>query len=271
MAAFVNNPIANIQVIKKTDKKFNHFFTNLLNFKIITLFLILTILIEAIIGIRLLTAPIVSTDAQAMTNGRISLVTSRKEFKVGEVVPVNVRVSTGGHTSDGIDVIVKFDPDFFDLSDKNGVENGDLFTDFSSKISDEDKKVIQLSGINAADFLGYNGSDDFATLNLVTKKVGQTTIEVDYSPGATSDSNILESRSSRDLLEKVFNLELNIDQNEHNSLITKNAQSCEGFTQKCINDDGLSGVQQCEGGKKLADVCVWDPDLTSFCGPCEIE
>src|SRR5947208_953561 len=81
-----------------------------LNPKLIFVVLGVVILVEGFFVVKNLrqAAPPPPQKISPVEDGKITLVARKKVYKVGEVVPVAVRVSTGGHPVDGVDVILKY-------------------------------------------------------------------------------------------------------------------------------------------------------------------
>lgn len=266
------NPISNIQIIQQAQAKSGKFFSNLINFKIILLLLGLTILIELILGIRLLFTPIPqSLAAQPISGGKVVLVADKTGYNVGEAVKVSIRVGTGGNNTNGADIVIKYDPQALEVDSNNGIEIGDLYTEYPVRKSDSKNGLIQISGISPADYTGFNGLGEFATLNLRAKSNSQSTLSVEYKPGATTDSNLINSTDSSDILAQVENLQITVDNNSSHSLFNPKT-SCSRYNQICLDGNGNQGVQLCEGGvKNRSNQCSYDPLGTTFCGSCEIK
>lgn len=275
------NPISNIQIIQKAEEKTTKFFSNLLNFKIILLLLSITIVIELILGIRLLFTPITpAAKAQPITGGQFIVVpensifdraTNTAYYKTGENINLTIKLATNGHNTDGADIILKYDPNILDLSSPNAVLKGDLYTEYTPPKIDKNAGTIQLSGLNSVDFDGFNGLGEFATLNLKALKTGTTSLTIEYKQASTTESNIIESGSLKDVLTEVKNLKLVIDNASRDIKAEKN--TCEGYSQSCLNEAGHKGLQICVGGtiSKSTNQCGFDPYQTTFCGSCLVK
>ena len=268
-----SNPISNIQIIQQAQAKSGKFFSNLINFRIVLLILGITILIELILGIRLLFTPVPTASAALpISGGKITLVADKTGYAVGEEIKVIVRVGTGGHNTNGTDVVIKYDPQAVEVNEANGIVAGDLYTEYPILKTDAGNGIVQISGISPADYTGFNGLGEFATLNLRAKSLGQATLSIEYKPNTTTDSNIIDSADSNDILAQVENLKITVDNESSHSLLGINP-SCSGYNQVCIDENGHEGVQFCEGGTKNRsnNQCSFDPLETTFCGNCEIK
>lgn len=140
------------------------------------------------------------------TAGRISLTTPKKIYKVNEIVPVSVIINTGGHAVDGVDLVVRFNPKSLEATPGGLVKSG-IFDEYPLVALDKKTGLISISGVNSLK-KGYQGTGQFAVLNLKAKLPGKTSVTIDFNKGSTTDSNLVESGLSKDILEAVGNLEL---------------------------------------------------------------
>lgn len=241
------------------------------NPKIIYIVLIAIILIEVVLVVRSFVSP---TQPQALIekpqplgSGRIVLESDKKVYQVGDEIEVNIKISTGGYTSAGSDILLTFDPSSIELEDTRFFERGKIYQDYPGANFDPEKGTIFLSGISISNQGGFNGTDTFGKVFLKAKRTGKTALKVEYSKDVTTDSNIIEIGSIADVLGEVNNLDLNIGVQDTQSVST--SVSCEGYTQVCQKDDGSMGSQSCDGGQVKDNVCVWDPNFTVSCTACE--
>ncbi len=142
------------------------------------------------------------------TKPRIVLVSDKKEYKVGDGVIVAVGVSTGGKKTDGTDVIIHYDNKLLTAS-SSGLLNGNIYPEYPIASIDQKSGTIKVSGTASVNQT-FAGEGLLTTVLMTTVKPGQAKITVDYTPGSTIDSNIVESTSSKDVLEEVNNLTLSI-------------------------------------------------------------
>lgn len=183
--------------------------------KIIFLVLGIAILIEAIYAVKVLTAPIpapppfsTSNDNVQLSGGSILLNTGKTNIALGETVSIKVLIATGGHILDGADVIMRFDPKIFEAS-QTGLIKGRIFDEYPLVSINSNSGVVSVSGVNSLKN-GFKGTGQFMSLNLKAKAKGKSVVTVDYQQNSTSDSNLVEANTSRDILESVGRLELNV-------------------------------------------------------------
>lgn len=174
----------------------------------------IAIAVELYLGLKQLTAPIPRPPKLAqMSDGAVLLTAEKSQYKVGETATVSITVGTGGWTTDGADIIVKYDPAIFDATQSTSSQSfvkGKIYEEYPSINIDPQKGIIAASGISSLSKkpYGFNGVGIFGTLNLVAKAVGKSTISVEYRAGATDESNIMETSQAKDILGKVTNIEL---------------------------------------------------------------
>lgn len=143
----------------------------------------------------------------------VALETSKKEVKVGDKFTVSIKVSSD-KLSDGSDFIISFDPKLLTIetvgAEKAPVVVGTLYNDYPLNKLDLSLGKITVSGVTTQKD-GVKADGLFGSLVFKAKAAGVTQVSLDFSPGKTSDSNVTESGSGKDVLEKVENLEVNIN------------------------------------------------------------
>lgn len=167
---------------------------------------------EVIYAIRVLTSPIPAPPPRNISIqkpvGKISLTAPKISFSTKDVVPVSVMVDTGGQTVDGVDLIVHFDPKILEAT-SGGIIQGRIFDEYPAVSVDSKTGLIAISGIASLES-SFKGVGTFAIINLRAKKPGVTSLMIDFEKGSTVDSNVVETGTSKDILEVVDNLELDI-------------------------------------------------------------
>lgn len=182
-------------------------------------FLILgTILIlEVIIGVKTLLSPVETspplsqptTSPQKVTTGAsINLSLDQQSYEAGAEVLVSVNVSTGDYLTDGTDVVLQFDPQVLEPT-KDFFMKGSIYQDYPGARKDLAKGIVSTSGIAVSD--PFKGSGVFGTFKFKAKKRGVSLIELKFSPSSTTDSNIIESKSAKDILEEGSKVEIKIE------------------------------------------------------------
>ena len=128
---------------------------------------------------------------------------------VKEVIPVKVKIESGGNTLGGADVIIKYDPKILEAT-QGAIIRGAIFDEYPFVSLDSKTGLISISGISSIGE-GFKGAEgDFATITFKAKSKGATSLSVDFQKGSTADSNLVEKDASRDILETIGNLELNV-------------------------------------------------------------
>lgn len=182
--------------------------------KIIFAILGAIILFELIYAVKVLNTPVASqsqkkTQAAVKTSGgTISLNSAKTSYKVKEQVSVTIGVETGGKVVGGADVIIHFDPKVLEAT-PSAILEGKIFGEYPLKSVDNKNGLISISGITTSGE-GFTGLGEFATLNLRAKAVGNTSLTVEYQKNSTTDSNLVEAATSKDVLENIRNLQLTV-------------------------------------------------------------
>lgn len=147
---------------------------------------------------------------QPISGGKIVLLSPKTEYRVGETVPVTVRVVTGGHQSDGTDLILRYDPKILEATGSANLKKGTIYPEYPLLSLDSKAGLVRVSGITGMGKTHFNGIGILASINLKAKAPGYSKVTVDFKSQATDDSNIVETGTSKDILEEVFDLELTI-------------------------------------------------------------
>lgn len=180
-------------------------------FKIILIIFAVVLAVEILVGLKTLLTPIkvVKKTESVLTKASINLSTAKSVYKVGEAVSLLIKVSTGNRLSAGADLVLKYDPNFLEVSTPSFVK-GSTYDDYPAIDVDLTKGIIRASGLVSSSKQGFNGSGDFGELNFTAKALGETNITLEFSPGNTADSNIMEAITNKDILEKGGSVKINI-------------------------------------------------------------
>lgn len=254
------------KIITPTPETRSFFQKNLT--KIIFGVLGIIVLIELVIGVRTLIGGTSQNSSvpkiQSMTNPKIIIRPDMDNVKAGQIIEVKAIVSTGGKLTDSTDLILNYDPKFLEAS-SSAIKTGLIYQDYPVAVVDQTLGEIAISGITPPNGNPFEGIGTLATLYFKALKNGKTALTVNFQNGATADSNVVLSGTTDDILEQVFNAEINIGGQSSGS---SQSASCDGYTQYCQTYDGKTGRQFCSRGKKEAFSCVFDPKLTVSCDVC---
>ncbi len=261
---------AHVEVFTKSGQMdfFKSFVSEwILNVKVIYLILVLVIAVELFFGARTLLQPTPPTPKiQPISEGTVVLSSKKLGYSVGDEVPVDIYVSTGGYTTVGTDLAINYDPAILEATEQSFAK-GKIYQDYLGISIDNKKGVILVSGIVNINSGGFNGTGKFGTLNLRAKAKGNTKVSLDFKKGSTIDTNIIEDGTSVDILGKTFDLDLAVGSDQ----VTRKESrvSCSQYTQLCWAADGKQGTQLCKEGAVKDSACSYDPYLTLDCSKCE--
>lgn len=239
----------------------------ILSVKVVYSLLALIILMEVYFGLKTLLSPLPSVERLApIGQGVVVLTTDQSSYLVGDQIPVTIKLSTGGYNSVGADLVLKFDPNLLEAVEGDFFEKGEIYQDYPGTSLDKKNGMIFISGIVLSGEEGFNGTGIFGRLKLVAKKSGVTLVKVEFQTDSTTDSNIIDTASAKDVLGQAIDVEINIGQ--PGKVPRAEQVSCAGFTQLCWDGNNKQSTQQCQPGRLKDQTCVFDPILTESCGQC---
>lgn len=147
----------------------------------------------------------ISAGPNIASGAAISLSTPKATIKVGEEMAVSINISSQKLT-DGTDLIIVYNPE---ILSGQPVKPGTIYNDFPLNAVDQEAGKITVSGITSVSG-GVLANGLFGTVVFQAKKAGPAEVSLEYVPGSTTDSNVIESKTAKDLLNKVNSLKVNI-------------------------------------------------------------
>lgn len=187
-----------------------------LSWRIIYPILGLIILIELILGIKTLFSPLPKssqTPKLYLNKGaKITLLSTKSNFKVGEKIPISIQVSTGGYATSGTDLIFHFDPKILEASPTAFIR-GKIYSDYPQSNIDSKVGVVRISGVVSSVKQTFNGNGELGVINFKAKAAGITTLKIDFIKSLTNDSNVFSVSDNKDVLGEVSNLEITVQNN----------------------------------------------------------
>jgi len=211
--------------------------------------LIIVIVIELVLGAKTLLSPIpASGKIQGYKPAEISLISNKQSFKVGDDVAVAVRISTGGHSTVGTDLSLKYDPNILDASSPASFIRGQIYKDYPIISIDNSAGVVKISGIDSPGQSGFSGIGVMGELLFKAKKDGHTSVTIDYKKGDTTKTNIIEEKTANNIIETVYNLDLTINAADNplgGSSSTKAPTCSPRVLTVCTDSQGRVGSNWC--------------------------
>jgi len=141
--------------------------------------------------------------------GLMFLAASKSSLKVGEKVKVTVNLYAEKKSVSGSDAIVKFDPAV--LKADSTVETGDYFRQYPLKAVDNSKGIARVTAFLPAKEEPMTEMKVLLGITFTALKAGDTTVTIEFVPGTTNRSSIVESKTSRNLLGTVKEVRLTIN------------------------------------------------------------
>lgn len=176
--------------------------------KIIFTVLGIVILVELIFAVRSLqgSIPPPPVPILPLTGGSLEVLSTKSVYAPGDQVGVEVRLDTGGNSAEGVDIVLRFDPQKLSLIQDN-ISTGLIFPSYPLLSVDEKMGIVLISGISGDK--GFNGRGILAKLKFLAREVGETSLRLEFNIGGTKDSNIVDNLG-KDILEKVLDLKVEI-------------------------------------------------------------
>ena len=236
--------------------------------KIIFIVLAIIIAVEAVIAVQTLFLNPAAKPPKiySMGDGRMILTSDKTSYDIGEKIFVSVKISTGGKSTTGSDLVLKYDQSILETTDSN-IKVGSIYQEYPVAAVDNNGEII-ISGYSPSANAGFSGVGEFAVIEFKSKKAGSANLDIDFQKDETNDSNIVAIGDKNEILGEVRNLELTIGSSSSQSKNLK--ASCEGYIQYCQNSEGKTGRQFCQKGKVSDGQCSFDPELTVSCDACRV-
>ena len=150
--------------------------------------------------------PLAVIPVETPKGASISLTTPQASVSIGSTFDVNIDVASTIMT-DGTDLIITYDPTLLQVNDP--VFTSGLYTEYPVNKVDPKTGIITLSGISS-ETSGVLASGNMGYIQFKAIATGSADISIKYLPGATNESNVIETGTGRDILNTVNNLEVNI-------------------------------------------------------------
>lgn len=174
--------------------------------------LLAIIAFEIVFGVKTLLTPISFKKIPPLApvaGARLSMISFKTSYTTGDTVPVAVRLTTGGYTSSGTDLILNYDPKILDALPSSFIK-GSIYSDYPYINVDPKSGVISVSGIVSPSQKGFKGSGIFGTINFKAKALGEVVLTIDFKKGATNKTNVIDSNSNQNVLDQVSVLKLDV-------------------------------------------------------------
>lgn len=137
----------------------------------------------------------------------LQLSSSSQNLTIGDTVTVNVLLDTQGQAIDGVDLhYINYNPYFLQLQNAQ-VTPGTLMPNTLINSVDSTNGKIDFSQITSPGST-YKGSGTLATMTFKALVAGNTSLTLDFTPGATTDSNV--ASQGTDILSSVTNANFTI-------------------------------------------------------------
>ncbi len=141
--------------------------------------------------------------------GRIFITPSQKSVKAGESATFDVMFQTKGQILDGVDAIIRFDPQLLAASET--VTLGTHFDSYPRQEVDNITGIIKVSGYSPKDLSPVTAATSLFSVTFQAKKTGTADVTVDFEKGRTNLSTLVERGTSKNILGAVGNVKIVIE------------------------------------------------------------
>jgi hypothetical protein len=148
------------------------------------------------------TGVVPTTTSLNSVSGVVRITPVRTSVKVGEEFMLSVGMEADGLQLDGADIHLKFNPSVIEIID---LTPGTYFEQYPRNTIDNVSGTIKISAFSSSLLPKLTQAQELFTVKGRAKKVGSDQIMVDFSQGKTSSSNLVEHKTSKNVLEKVEN------------------------------------------------------------------
>lgn len=152
-----------------------------------------------------------SSVTQSATSNIISLTAPKAQFKIGEVIPVSINIDSNKSTV-GVDLIIHYDSNLLSLAPntlKTPVSLSNIYDEYPINQVDEKNGTIAVSGITNK-IEGIIPKGLFGTILFQAKAAGNAKVFLQFTKGATNDTNIIQTKTSSDVLEGANNISIQV-------------------------------------------------------------
>lgn len=140
--------------------------------------------------------------------GIFSLSPNSGNFKKNRPLEVKIMINSNGKYLTGADSVIKFDPQMVEII--GDPRPGQTFSSYPISMVKKEKGEITITGVIGFNQSPFIGEGVFATIYLKPLKEGDLSLNFDFTPGKTNDSNLAEQGSNLDVLTQVNNANFRI-------------------------------------------------------------
>lgn len=136
------------------------------------------------------------------TIASITLIPKEKQVKTGDTFTIEVKLNTNNREINGADAVIKYNPLFLEAAEK--IENGDLFDNLLIAHVDKNKGIIDITASRLSnEQKTISGEGVLALVTFVAKQKGETTVDLIFDEARSDTSNVLETKTSKNILTTV--------------------------------------------------------------------
>lgn len=141
------------------------------------------------------------------------------QTQVGSQFEVSVNVDMKDRTVNGIDAVIKYNPQMLEVVDSDNetagtqAQTGTIFKTLLVNQADPiDGKIVLTGSRISTSQEPIKGTGTFAKISFIAKQAGNTNLEILFDSKKTNLSNVTESKTSKNILTDIENAQITISQ-----------------------------------------------------------
>lgn len=139
----------------------------------------------------------------------LTLSPEQVSLMAGQTGTLTIDYFTGTKTIQGVDLLLKYDPNIIEFKKDDFFQPGKVFTQYPITEADP-PGTVRISAVATISQIGFNGSGQLGSLRFIAKRAGQTKIEVVFEPDKTTESNLVELQNGTEILKVVRGATINV-------------------------------------------------------------
>jgi hypothetical protein len=147
------------------------------------------------------------TQRKTKADAKLALQAPKDTLSVGENFEVAVVLTTQSRKAGGVDAILTFDPALLQVV---AVDKSTVFTEYPQLKFDNSQGKVAVSATTTLEDKQGIAAGEVAKITFTALKTGKGAIEFLFSPGVTTDSNVVAADLPEDILGAVENLQITI-------------------------------------------------------------
>ncbi|KKS95426.1 MAG: hypothetical protein UV73_C0018G0039 [Candidatus Gottesmanbacteria bacterium GW2011_GWA2_43_14] len=152
---------------------------------------------------------VVEEEAVQTKTGVMRIIAPEAPLRVGEAQPFNIVFTTENPEIFGSDAVLLFNPEYL-TADDSSVVPGAFYREFPRINVDRENGVIKITAYSPQSSVQAGEEVNFFAVNFTGVKSGATELKLDFIPGSTNTTTLVDKVNSANILGSVENLNLTV-------------------------------------------------------------